>query len=69
MGLLRLGAFDETSAAAVTSGSLLAIAALHRAGIVHLDVKPQNVLYRSPPGVNSRGSRFCTPRLQHPQLP
>ena len=37
LSLLRLRRFAESEAAAATSGALLAIAALHRAGIVHLD--------------------------------
>ena len=45
--LLELGAMPENVAAAITRGLLLAIAALHRAGVVHCDVKPQNVLYRT----------------------
>ena len=56
--LLDKGAFREQAAAAATRATLLAIAALHRAGIVHLDVKPQNLLYRafSPGGGGGGGS-------------
>jgi hypothetical protein len=45
--LLEHGAMPEPAAAAITRGLLLALAALHRAGIAHCDVKPQNVLYRT----------------------
>lgn len=45
--LLECGALPEATAAAITRGVLLAIAALHRAGIAHADIKPQNVLYRA----------------------
>ena len=45
--LLEHGAMPEPDAAAITRGLLLALAALHRAGIAHCDVKPQNVLYRT----------------------
>jgi serine/threonine protein kinase len=56
--LLSKGAFSEAQAAAVTRGALLAIAALHRAGIVHLDVKPQNLLFRTVAIPRDSATRF-----------
>ena len=67
LGLLQQGVFAESAAAAVTSGALLAVAALHRAGVVHLDVKPQNLLYRAPPSPMSR-TRFVTPSGEAAEL-
>jgi hypothetical protein len=55
------GAFDEPSAAQATRGALLGLAALHRCGVAHLDVKPQNLLFRQPPSLGSV-SRFETAR-------
>ena len=58
LGLLDKGAFSEANAAACTRGTLLAIAALHRAGVVHLDVKPQNLLYRTTDIARHSPTRF-----------
>ena len=52
--LLTRAAIVQANAAACTRVVLLAIAALHRAGVMHLDVKPQNLLYRTV-GVSRRG--------------
>ena len=71
--LLRLieahGAMSEAQAAAVMRATLHALTLLHGIGVCHLDVKPQNLLYRRPsppsprqPQPHGGGSSACRRR-------
>ena len=51
--LAHRGVLDERQAAAATRALLLALASLHAAGVCHLDIKPQNLLYRQPPAASA----------------
>jgi serine/threonine protein kinase len=47
---LESGPLEERQALSVTRQCLLALCAIHAAGVLHLDLKPENLLYREDQG-------------------
>ncbi len=54
------GPLSPESAAALAERIAAGVAAVHRAGLLHLDLKPSNILLDSPPGAPWE---LCTPRV------